>query len=222
VAIKAHFMEVNTDFMKELGIKFQAGMTLAHLTNTPKENRIPEPGFQVGASVEAEPLEGLYIAPGLSFFQDGQRYKNGDFLNSGTRNNIGLQLSVIPHITPTDGVELGIVVEPSFSYLMSEIQRYKDPMVNDRVKIELTDNVNRFAVQARTGVSATVHTDRGDLAIAGLYSFGLTNVEKDTDIKSQFFSLSVIAKLFFRKEVAEERPNLIIFVKPELIQDKEK
>lgn len=224
VNIEARFMEVNDNFMKELGINFQLGLNLAHQTNTSKDDRVPKPGVNIGVAVEAEPLGGLFVAPGISFFQNGNKYRGDDFTDATTRNNLELKLLVNPRIIVSDGpVSVGIVVEPAISYTLGEVNKTKINGEKDKTKVDFGDNDHRVEGIIRTGVSGTLRTDIGDLTISALYSFGLTNIHKGADppIKNQVFSLNVIGKLFTNRENAKNRKELLIFITPKIIDSED-
>jgi len=223
VVIEARFLEVNENWTRELGINFQAGLNLAHVTDTPKDHRTAKPGINLGVSVEAEPWGGIIIAPGMEFFQNGQKYKSDQDTWTTTMNNIGINLTINPRIVIGDSpVSIGLVVEPSVSYAVGGTNVQKSDGEKTKEKIEFGDNDRRFQVQTRTGISTTIRTDKGDVTISGLYSFGHTSIYKEGDpYKNGVFSLNLFAKLFTRKENARNRNNLVILVKPTIIDPEE-
>ena len=221
VIIEARFMEVNKNFMQELGVNFGASIDFAHMTNSPTENRVPKTGFNVGAGVEAEPLNGLHTGIGISIFQDGEKYKIDDVLNSLTRNNIEINLLVNPRIIIADSpIELGLVVQPAVAYTLNQVSRYESGGDKNKEKVEFEDNDRRVGASVKTGVSATLRTDIGDLSINGLCRFGLTNINKELDPpqKPLLFEIALIGKLFFKKDNAAKRDNLLIFLSPKIIK----
>jgi type II secretory pathway component GspD/PulD (secretin) len=223
VNIESRFMTVNNDFMHELGIDFHAGLNLAHFTNTPKENRVPKPGIDVGVSVEAEPLGGFFIAPGISFTQDGEKYKTEDLITALTRNNIEVNILANPRIIVGDGISVGIAVQPAVYYNINQVGLRITEGEKEKNKIELGDNVNRTGALIRTGITTTIRTDVGDITIGGLYEAGLTKIYKEDDPgrKPSVFSISLIAKLFTRIENARNREELLIFLRPKIIETAE-
>lgn len=75
------------------------------------------PGFRVGAAAEIGLASGIYVAPGLTFRQEG--FKRGD-VSTGL-NYLSVPINLGIRVGLTDAIAVSVEAGPSFSYGVSSV-----------------------------------------------------------------------------------------------------
>ena len=148
------------------------------------------PGFRVAGAVEVGILGPLYIAPGVSFQQNGS--KNGN--ETVTLNYLSVPVNLGLHVA-LGGLGVSLEGGPSFSYGMSAKSTAPAEAAKEAVKEAVDQFKNGGLKRFETGVNASVAVHLSSLYFRLGSDIGLTNIYKNKadegSLKNASFYLGV-------------------------------
>lgn len=131
------------------------------------------PGFRVAGAVEVGILGPLYIAPGVSFQQNGS--KNGN--ETVTLNYLSVPVNLGLHVA-LGGLGVSLEGGPSFSYGISAKSTAPAEAAKEAVKEAVDQFKNGGLKRFETGVNASVAVHLSSLYFRLGSDIGLTNIYK--------------------------------------------
>lgn len=148
------------------------------------------PGFRVAGAVEVGILGPLYIAPGVSFQQNGS--KNGN--ETVTLNYLSVPVNLGLHVA-LGGLGVSLEGGPSFSYGISAKSTAPAEAAKEAVKEAVDQFKNGGLKRFETGVNASVAVHLSSLYFRLGSDLGLTNIYKNKadegSLKNASFYLGV-------------------------------
>ena len=148
------------------------------------------PGFRVAGAVEVGILGPLYIAPGVSFQQNGS--KNGN--ETVTLNYLSVPVNLGLHVA-LGGLGVSLEGGPSFSYGISAKSTAPAEAAKEAVKEAVDQFKNGGLKRFETGVNASVAVHLSSLYFRLGSDIGLTNIYKNKadegSLKNASFYLGV-------------------------------
>jgi len=226
VNIESKFVEVRNDFEKEIGFEWGMGPVVSHMTGGTGSGNVV--GLTAFAGVDAliHPL--ISVFGHAKFTQFGEKvespywqskFKIGSFVVDG-----GVKIHLTP--TPSRVVDPFVIVGVDFGVNAFGHQTYKNGDQKDGEFLKL-DKIpefdNRVFAGIRGGAGVTIRTDVMDLTAQVVVIGGLTKgIKEDTERSVPLlFEIPIIGRLFFDRNKQKDRPQLIHFITPHIIDGEE-
>lgn len=223
VEIDAQIIEVEDEFENELGFEWGVGPVVSHYTNIENPENINVVGVNAFAGID------WLFHPFLSFYSHINLTQIGNGTNTpGGYNkirilNLGVDAGLKLHILPRRKIDGFVLVGLDFGGNVSGVSITKQNGDKDKFRFDLTGNDNRTFAGATGGAGVTIRTDILDFTLQATVTGGLTLVDKNppenTPRSVPFLAEIPVIIRFFGREKQRDRPNLLLFLTPEIIDD---
>jgi len=230
VLIEANIVEVENNFVRELGIEWGMGPTIGHYTNVENPDEIQKNvvGVNAFAGVDflVNPFVSIFGHLNLAQFGNGSESSDGYNKTKTKLLNLGVDTGIKLHVKPGVKVDGFILMGLNFGVTVSGVTKTKQNGQKKKVRFPLDPNENRAFAGAMGGVGVTVRTDVVDFTLQTVIIGGLTTLDKNppenTPRSVPFFAeIPIIIRFFRDRDKSRDRTDLIFMLTPELIDIEE-
>jgi type II secretory pathway component GspD/PulD (secretin) len=225
VLIETQIVETEDAFETELGIEWGIGPSIAHFTNIDNPNQTNIVGVNTFAGVDFyfHPIISVFGHFNLTQFGNGTKYPNG--YNNIKFTNVGVDAGIKLHVKPRIVADPFVLIGIDFGGTVGGVIKDKQNGDKNTVRFNLNDQDNKAFAAVTGGAGVTIRTDVVDLTLQATVTGGLTTLDKNplenTPRSVPFFAEIPLIVRFFGKKTQRERPNLLIFLTPEIIDPDE-
>jgi general secretion pathway protein D len=143
----------------------------------------------------------ITVGQEVPFIRNSRITDNGDTINTIEYDDIGIILSVTPHITPDRLVEMEVV--PEISTLTGET-------------VPISETVNARVIAKRSAETRVVVENGRTVVIGGMMEDNLTETRTQIPILGD---IPILGMLFSRKIKEKSKTELLIFLTPQVVEN---
>lgn len=225
VNIEANIVEVTQDFESELGFEFGAGPSISHFTNIANPSQINVVGYNVFGGIDyyANPILGIFSHLNITQFGNGFEFAGGSNVQKFTNIGIdaGIKVHVVPRVSKVNGF---ILANFDAGATTGGVVISRQNGDKDKDRFSLSGNDRKGYLGLGGGAGITVRTNVLDFSVQGSVTVGLLEVFKDNNSNTPrsvpvLAEIPVIVRFFGSKQKQQDRSNLLILIRPEIIDD---